>query len=239
MRLDEQLAGKISKYVVRGTCDNPKAVLNMLRQARYDNIASKGGAEARLDVLGNDGNLYQVKPTSKRYQVFRRSLVCIACSKVGTHMVLIQHKQAFEEKVAHFGLFADDGTMMTQDHIIPVSKGGPNLIQNLQTMCERCNVHKSDKVTAEAVQRARQAGIFGFNLLCNAVIGQKRSNVIRFAMQEIIHGDEQRAKDYGFLDSVPTNVDIAELVLEIMDGSLRCGPKAEQFKAIAASLAAT
>ena len=33
---------------------------------------------------------------------------------------------------------------MTKDHIIPRSKGGPDCIENFQTMCEECNKKKRD-----------------------------------------------------------------------------------------------
>ena len=32
------------------------------------------------------------------------------------------------------------------DHIIPVSKGGKTEMNNLQTLCERCNNGKRDKI---------------------------------------------------------------------------------------------
>jgi hypothetical protein len=32
------------------------------------------------------------------------------------------------------------------DHIIPVSKGGGNSEQNVQILCERCNLQKSDRI---------------------------------------------------------------------------------------------
>lgn len=31
------------------------------------------------------------------------------------------------------------------DHVIPVSKAGPHMYSNLQTLCKRCNALKSDK----------------------------------------------------------------------------------------------
>jgi len=44
------------------------------------------------------------------------------------------------------GASAETGARLHVDHIIPVSKGGKSEISNLRTLCERCNVGKSDKI---------------------------------------------------------------------------------------------
>lgn len=37
-------------------------------------------------------------------------------------------------------------TILNLDHILPVSKGGETIIQNLQTLCRECNLGKSDAI---------------------------------------------------------------------------------------------
>lgn len=44
------------------------------------------------------------------------------------------------------GATASDGVKLEVDHIIPVSKGGKSTMDNLQTLCERCNRGKRDKI---------------------------------------------------------------------------------------------
>lgn len=43
------------------------------------------------------------------------------------------------------GATAQEGAKLHVDHIIPVSKGGKTELSNLRTLCDRCNLGKSDK----------------------------------------------------------------------------------------------
>lgn len=44
------------------------------------------------------------------------------------------------------GSTAQDGVKLHVDHIVPISKGGLTVESNLRTLCDRCNMGKSDKV---------------------------------------------------------------------------------------------
>lgn len=44
------------------------------------------------------------------------------------------------------GATAKDGAKLHVDHIVPVSKGGKTVDSNLRTLCDRCNMGKSDKI---------------------------------------------------------------------------------------------
>jgi hypothetical protein len=43
----------------------------------------------------------------------------------------------------------EQGVVLHVDHIIPWSKGGQTAYENLQTLCERCNLGKSDGILAD------------------------------------------------------------------------------------------
>lgn len=44
------------------------------------------------------------------------------------------------------GASARLGARLHVDHIVPISKGGKSIPSNLRTLCERCNIGKSDKI---------------------------------------------------------------------------------------------
>ena len=44
-----------------------------------------------------------------------------------------------------------DGVKLHVDHIIPVSKGGKTVAENLRTLCDDCNLGKSDKYDPDGI----------------------------------------------------------------------------------------
>ena len=95
----------------------------------YDQIASSYKEVWRL-ISVRQSRAYQVQveraklSDSLRYDVLRRDgFKCQIC-----------------------GATAQEGAKLHVDHIIPVSKGGKTELSNLRTLCDRCNLGKSDKI---------------------------------------------------------------------------------------------
>jgi hypothetical protein len=110
-----------------------------------------GKGMEKLPVL-HRGCVVEVGTASHRLACFKRSRVCVRCGKVGTIFLLQAYriapylKQSEGMEKPHFNLYHIDDAghfhLMTQDHIHPRSKGGPDTLANLQTMCSDCNNQK-------------------------------------------------------------------------------------------------
>ncbi len=96
----------------------------------------------------------QVKLNSDRYKLFlTKGLKCVGCSREGNMFALERAKDNCNPDAYHFNLYHAQTnklgemieTLMTKDHIVPKSKGGPDHIDNYQTMCTQCNRIKADK----------------------------------------------------------------------------------------------
>lgn len=86
---------------------------------------------------------FNVHAKSLRYMTFyQKGVKCVCCGKEGTHFKLCGEGGTNRR---HFNLYADDGTLITKDHIVPASKGGPDKVTNMQTMCTVCNAAKGNR----------------------------------------------------------------------------------------------
>lgn len=102
------------------------------------------GRKFKSDIVV-DG--FNVHTKSLRYMTFyQKGVKCVCCGKEGTHFKLCGEEGSNRR---HFNLYADDGTLITKDHIVPASKGGPDKVTNMQPMCEDCNLAKSNDSDAK------------------------------------------------------------------------------------------
>ena len=102
--------------------------------------------ERNLSKVNFDGDM--IKGNSQRYQTFfTKGCKCVRCGIEGKYFAKEKH---LKDKSFHLNLYAIDENgeevLITKDHIIPKSKGGTNNISNYQTMCERCNEAKGNKL---------------------------------------------------------------------------------------------
>lgn len=96
-------------------------------------------------VLLTEHGPFDVSLGSQRLQLFSKNHTCVACGITGSVFRLEAHSSDVNRP--HLNLYAEkDGKwiLMTKDHIVPKSKGGPDHPDNLQTMCHVCNETKGD-----------------------------------------------------------------------------------------------
>lgn len=90
-----------------------------------------------------------VRVTGVRLKSFAvHGTVCVVCGLEGAFFA--KEKGSVSDTRFHLNLYAldKDGreVLMTRDHVMPKSKGGSESINNMQTMCARCNGKKGDKL---------------------------------------------------------------------------------------------
>lgn len=87
---------------------------------------------------------YNVKISTKRLKLFKTNQSCVVCKIVADHFKLELTPNA---KSPHLNMYSGD-ILMTKDHIVPVSLGGKDSLDNLQTMCYRCNRSKGNRIVS-------------------------------------------------------------------------------------------
>jgi 5-methylcytosine-specific restriction endonuclease McrA len=90
---------------------------------------------------------------SIRYKVFRQSLSCKHCGLRGEYFAVEKHIHGYDASVEntryHLNLYArvgDEEILFTKDHILPKSLGGKDDLENLQTLCVKCNHKKGNNI---------------------------------------------------------------------------------------------
>ena len=114
-------------------------VFKMIGDEYLNRSSDENKCHSDIEVDG-----FKVHPVSLRYMTFyQKGTKCVCCGKEGAYFQLDADRNGVQaESRRHFNLYAEDGTLMTKDHIIPKSKGGRDNVSNLQTMCYPCNKAK-------------------------------------------------------------------------------------------------
>lgn len=97
---------------------------------------------SKINICG-----FECKVRSQRIVLFAtKGIECVSCGVKGEYYTIDVDTDYVTKKVTtHLNLRTYSGELMTKDHIVPKSKGGPNRLHNYQTMCATCNHRKGDK----------------------------------------------------------------------------------------------
>lgn len=105
--------------------------------------------------MGNFGRIKldgdSVRVTGVRMKSFAtHGTKCVCCGIEGKFFA---KERSLGDVRFHLNLYAVDAdgkeVLMTRDHIVPRSRGGSEGIENMQTMCTRCNGKKGDKMPGD------------------------------------------------------------------------------------------
>jgi hypothetical protein len=80
-----------------------------------------------------------VRITTRRILLSHFNGICPLCGETGISTQLKNHTDYTDSK----------GKLFHVDHIIPISKGGTNNINNLRLTCPKCNLSKKEKIWLE------------------------------------------------------------------------------------------
>lgn len=120
-----------------------------LKRVRHCEISLDQVLPKLLDQVGKKRAYirgYHVKINSLRLVTFKtKGTECVSCGIRGEFFAL----EGEEGKRPHLNLYARRGkreVLMTKDHILPVSRGGRDHLNNMQTMCSSCNARKGNTI---------------------------------------------------------------------------------------------
>lgn len=140
---------KCKAYQKRYRKEHPDRVLEAQRRYRKEHWDSK------LRDYHNDwkrrwGKTPKGKMASSLKGYRRRAILK---SDIGTHT-----PQEWNEVIKKHGgkcAYCKQEKKLTKDHIIPLSKGGTNTIDNLQPLCRNCNARKGNRIIHSDPSRHR------------------------------------------------------------------------------------
>ena len=91
---------------------------------------------------------HQVNRSNSIRLFCRKGIECVRCHRIANSadLMIDSYSNTYQLKFTHVDVTSNHKVAFTADHIIPKSLGGQNKLDNLQTMCSRCNSTKSDKL---------------------------------------------------------------------------------------------
>jgi len=138
---------KANKTVTNVKHIKSKGGYKKLKKYSISEVLPYIGSGRKLFVGLIDGVEIHANTSSVRLQTFKKNLTCVDCGIKATHFWVECNPGCFNYHLNLYGINkAGDEVLMTKDHIIPKSKNGKETLDNMQTMCTRCNNKKGNTI---------------------------------------------------------------------------------------------
>ena len=137
-----------------------EAILNPVLDYKYTVIISysspKGNVKLRKEESFNLDNIFACLESVSRSRLDKKTYEGLAAVERGEVSDSLRYDimNRDEFRCVICGASAKEGAHLHVDHIIPIAKGGKSVPSNLRTLCERCNIGKSDKIETSPPKQA-------------------------------------------------------------------------------------
>ena len=134
------------RFISKRSLIKPKMNIIVFYNATYISPKARNKYNKTKKYYYNDlVNLTSYYKDLERLEIIKKESVAIERAKMSDSLRYnVLKRDNFRCQIC--GATQADGVKLHVDHIIPVSKGGKTHLTNLQTLCERCNIGKSNKI---------------------------------------------------------------------------------------------
>jgi HNH endonuclease len=114
----------------------------------FEYVSAGGNSSQRTTVTLHTPTIDALIETLSQKIRFRKSAAGQRALMTSTLRNLIKTRDNHTCRYCSVSLAAEPHLLLEVDHVIPLSKGGLSTLENLQTLCWRCNRTKSNKVAS-------------------------------------------------------------------------------------------
>ncbi len=131
---------KTKQYTKKWRENNPEKVYLMTKRWRENNRDKRNIVARRYNGTPR-GRQNKINATHRRRMLLKDIII------LGTHTFLEWEKLRRDWNFICLGCGVQEPAVkLVQDHIIPLSRGGSDVIDNIQPLCHSCNSIKRDKI---------------------------------------------------------------------------------------------
>lgn len=115
---------------------------------RFQYVSAGGNSSQQTVVELNTRTIDELVETLSEKIRFNKSAAGQRALMTARLRECIKHRDNYTCKTCSASIAVEPNLLLEVDHIVPVSRGGMSAVENLQTLCWRCNRRKSNKILA-------------------------------------------------------------------------------------------